>query len=279
MDTPNILDELGKPLDPKRVAKRDGAGSMKLSYLETYDVIDTLNRIFGYDGWSDRVLELAPVNENLWRATVELSAWIGERLVTHSDTGIGVSRGGKSEETEKCVKEAVSDGLKRAARKFGDQFGNCLYDKHAPEHGGTQQRPLSTQQRPAHQAQPQRQSTPVSGDVPNCPDCGGGMFDNRLTKRSEKAPDFKCKDKSCDKAIWLNSKSTQAAPAQAAQQPAQQPAAPEYTNYGELTGVDIEWLVTERDWLLENQPLHPQLDAMTTEIELQQAASREALPV
>lgn len=28
-----------------------------------------------------------------------------------------------------CKKEAVTDGLKRALRSFGNLLGNCLYDK------------------------------------------------------------------------------------------------------------------------------------------------------
>src|SRR5512147_2727471 len=35
-----------------------------------------------------------------------------------------------------------------------------------------------------------------------CPKCGDRMYDNRLTKRNPKAPDFKCKDRSCDGVIW-----------------------------------------------------------------------------
>lgn len=37
----------------------------------------------------------------------------------------------------------------------------------------------------------------------NCPDCGGAMWDNRESKRSPKQPDYKCKNKQCDKAVWL----------------------------------------------------------------------------
>jgi hypothetical protein len=36
----------------------------------------------------------------------------------------------------------------------------------------------------------------------NCPKCGGRVWDNRLTKRNPKAPDFKCRDRSCDGVIW-----------------------------------------------------------------------------
>jgi hypothetical protein len=39
-------------------------------------------------------------------------------------------------------------------------------------------------------------------DGPSCPKCGGQLWDNRRTKVNPKAPDFKCKDKSCDGLIW-----------------------------------------------------------------------------
>jgi len=38
--------------------------------------------------------------------------------------------------------------------------------------------------------------------APPCPKCGGDMWDNRENKRNPKAPDFKCKDRSCDGVIW-----------------------------------------------------------------------------
>lgn len=36
----------------------------------------------------------------------------------------------------------------------------------------------------------------------NCPVCDGPVWDNRETKKNPKAPDFKCKDKTCDGVIW-----------------------------------------------------------------------------
>lgn len=35
-----------------------------------------------------------------------------------------------------------------------------------------------------------------------CPECGSDMWDNRESKRSPKAPDYKCKDKSCPGVVW-----------------------------------------------------------------------------
>ena len=39
-------------------------------------------------------------------------------------------------------------------------------------------------------------------DAVSCPKCGGRMWDNRLSKRNPKAPDFKCRDRSCDGVVW-----------------------------------------------------------------------------
>lgn len=43
---------------------------------------------------------------------------------------------------------------------------------------------------------------PTSADNPACPKCGGAMWDNRLSKRNAKAPDFKCRNRSCSGVVW-----------------------------------------------------------------------------
>ena len=54
-------------------------------------------------------------------------------------------------------------------------------------------------------------STPAAtaDAMPVCPTCGGAMWDDRLTKRNPKAPDFKCRNKpkerggpGCEGVIW-----------------------------------------------------------------------------
>lgn len=45
-------------------------------------------------------------------------------------------------------------------------------------------------------------AAPHAADEPSCPKCGGRVWDNRLTKRNPKAPDYKCRVRSCDGAIW-----------------------------------------------------------------------------
>src|SRR5256714_9994992 len=39
-------------------------------------------------------------------------------------------------------------------------------------------------------------------ELVSCPKCGGRMWDNRLTKRNPRAPDYKCQNRSCDGVIW-----------------------------------------------------------------------------
>ena len=52
----------------------------------------------------------------------------------------------------------------------------------------------------------ERIASTSSGIDPSCPTCSGSMWDNRPKKQSgdmnPKAPDFKCKDKSCQGVIW-----------------------------------------------------------------------------
>ncbi|HEX4684999.1 MAG TPA: Rad52/Rad22 family DNA repair protein [Gemmatimonadaceae bacterium] len=43
---------------------------------------------------------------------------------------------------------------------------------------------------------------PLASEEPSCPKCGGRMWDNRLSKRNPKAPDYKCRSRSCDGVVW-----------------------------------------------------------------------------
>lgn len=65
------------------------------------------------------------------------------------------------------------------------------------------------------ESRPKSHSAPKK-DVPNCPDCGGAMWDNRETKKGRQ-PDFKCKDKdNCGKAVWLEDEAGKLTPQEAA---------------------------------------------------------------
>jgi len=141
-----IIDQLKQPLAKERVQKRPGAGNKSLSYLETHDVIDRLNAIFGFDGWECQTSQIkacpadgSPVVGFI--AIVSLSVHFGEAVIERHGTGWGTVAKGNY---ELGAKEAESDALKRAARTLRDQFGNCLYEKDAPEHQGIERARLAT---------------------------------------------------------------------------------------------------------------------------------------
>ena len=132
-------EQLLKPLNPSRVAKRQQAGR-NLSYLEAWDVKAHLNRIFGFCNWSAEVLtaDLAFEEKN------EKGQWnIGYKVVLRLSIGTGWDSGyatyteaavgsatlpQRGEAHDMAVKTAESDALKRAAINLGTQFGLSLYD-------------------------------------------------------------------------------------------------------------------------------------------------------
>lgn len=176
MNRQEQFEALKKPLDGGRVKQLGGARG-SIDYLETFDVINHLNEIFGFDGWQYQTIKADPVDAALhvWRADVLLKVrFEGGEWINRSDIGFGsvtMRSDGRWIETpaeyEKAIKGAVSDGLKRCARTLGNQFGNSLYDKdpmarydHGDAHPDTApQRPTAAPQSPA--ARPQSQSAPA----------------------------------------------------------------------------------------------------------------------
>ena len=118
------IDELKKPLAASNVSSRQGPGGKALSYVAGFYVIETANRVFGFDGWSYEVQSFREVGKGVI-AHVRVTVQTINGPVIREDVGWG------QDDPEKAVKEAVTDALKRALRTFGDQFGNSLYDKDA----------------------------------------------------------------------------------------------------------------------------------------------------
>jgi DNA recombination protein Rad52 len=130
------LKQLFAPINPRRVKKLQG----KFSYLETWDVIAHLNRIFGFLGWDKEVktAELVFESESNDRWTVCYRATV--RLVVNADlyatrkisedcaTGEASNQPKRGEAHDLALKTAVSEALKRAAKDLGNQFGLSLYD-------------------------------------------------------------------------------------------------------------------------------------------------------
>ncbi|BEI93236.1 uncharacterized protein CcaverHIS019_0508640 [Cutaneotrichosporon cavernicola] len=129
---------LQRQLGPEYVTQRAGhGGGGKLSYIEGWKVINLANEVFGFNGWSSSITRLqtdfldVDANE---RVKVGITAIIRITLrdgCYHEDLGYGQAENvrGKATALEKAQKEAVTDGVKRALKHFGNVLGNCLYDK------------------------------------------------------------------------------------------------------------------------------------------------------
>jgi hypothetical protein len=131
-------EQLLKPLNPARVAKRSGGGR-QLSYLEAWDVKAHLNRIFGFLNWSADVIEslLAFEEKNekgqwhvAYKVTLRLRIHTGSiPEPTYTEAAIGFATlPSRGEAHDMAIKTAESDALKRAAINLGTQFGLSLYN-------------------------------------------------------------------------------------------------------------------------------------------------------
>lgn len=152
----DIIVDLEQELDPKRVKARE-MGGKSFSYLEGYDMIDTANRIFGFDGWDAK--PLGPVQR------YEVGTRIDDRnhkeiivcvysvpylcrfhglledgsihTIEKGDIGKNSTQSEAYQQHEMAISGCATDALKRSMRHLGNQFGNSLYDKSQDEPGVT----------------------------------------------------------------------------------------------------------------------------------------------
>ena len=139
--TPEQISALNAPLHPSAVKERTQSGR-SLAYVEGHHVIREANRIFGFGEWT-----YAPSSPPIM-VQCEEKAKSGGKTGTNWYVGytaqvrvtalgawfedVGFGQGidddlGRAHES--AIKEAVTDGLKRALKNFGDPFGLALYDK------------------------------------------------------------------------------------------------------------------------------------------------------
>lgn len=137
-----IEKELDSNIPRDAVSSRSAGGGKALSYLETWYVIDRLNKVFGNLGWDaetvDMVLVSEPGQPAAYRSKVRITvacearnedgSLAGFRTVIREGTGWGSDKS-KLNPHEMASKEAESDALKRAAMKLGISMGLGLYDK------------------------------------------------------------------------------------------------------------------------------------------------------
>ena len=172
MFSKNQLEVLNQELDNSRIKTRE-KGNVSLSYIEGFDVIDTANLIFGYGNWSYLISSLTQVsqeqnhNQNYvvcYKAVVKLIVKDENhtKSISRQDVGFGTDVSKTlADAHENAGKESVTDGLKRAMRSFGNQFGNSLYDKsrnHASQESSYQaNQNQNYNQRPPQNNQQQQQ--------------------------------------------------------------------------------------------------------------------------
>jgi len=118
------------------ISKRPAGGGQYVMYIEGFKIISLANEIFGFNGWSHSVTNQTVdfVDHHQGKFFVGTTATVKVQLkdgAYHEDVGYGVSEGMRSKalSLEKARKEAVTDGLKRALKSFGNVLGNCMMDK------------------------------------------------------------------------------------------------------------------------------------------------------
>lgn len=203
-----------------RTIARDGRFLARfVAYIEANTVRERLDRVV--PGEWDLTLELLPpatvLDEDASQGACSFKARLQILGVIREDVGTG-----------KDYKQAATDAFKRAAVRFGIAHELYAYEQNWVQMDGEGRyaRPVEDPAaayarrygRPAIVGTPPHSvtradqggesgvesslDTPRATDEPSCPTCGGRVWDNRLTKRNPKAPDFKCRDRSCDGVIW-----------------------------------------------------------------------------
>ena len=194
-----------------KVSARDGKYFARfVAYIEANTVRERLDNVV--PGEWDLTLELLPVisGEDGDGSQYSFKARLQILGVIREDVGTG-----------KDYKQASTDAFKRAAVRFGIANELYAYEPNWVEMDGDGKyaKPVEDPQG----AYTRRYGTPRAVDGPvttngvastaptstltdtemvSCPKCGGRMWDNRLTKRNPRAPDYKCQNRSCDGVIW-----------------------------------------------------------------------------
>jgi len=198
-----------------KVTARDGKYFARfVAYVEANTVRERLDTVV--PGEWDLTLELLPAvaGEDGDGLQCSFKSRLQILGVIREDVGTG-----------RDYKQASTDAFKRAAVRFGIAHELYAYEQNWVEmdSDGKYAKPLEDPRlayarRYGTPAAPAGAASAINGNgthenaVPeslltdtelvSCPKCGGRMWDNRLTKRNPKAPDYKCQNRSCDAVIW-----------------------------------------------------------------------------
>ena len=255
MDKMDIWSKLSAPLpsgviswrqDGKPVQRDGNFVARFVAYIDANTVRERLDSVV--PGEWDLTLELLPTlagqDEN-GEQTCSFKARLQILGVIREDVGTG-----------RDYKSAATDAFKRAAVRFGiahELYGfeqNWVQVDGDGRYAKPLEDPASVYARRQVRAEARERlragdasidevqvettlagpaSGPLALDEPSCPKCGGRMWDNRLSKRNPKAPDYKCRSRSCDGVIWPPRADTTAKVDEAKVELAEVPV-PEYSN-------------------------------------------------
>jgi hypothetical protein len=148
-ESKEIIKHLSQPLDMQRVKRRQSSGEDSVPYLEGFDVIQTANKIFGYQWsfelaseprvmfwaqalttWDRQKRERVPVldkqtgQQRAHRAgivylTGKVSVELDGKIYTHGDVGRLAFTGDAPEALDTALSGAATDCLKRCFRQPG----------------------------------------------------------------------------------------------------------------------------------------------------------------
>ena len=147
--SPSVTQALSQPIDPALVSQRKGRGGRVFDYLEGHVVIDQANRIFGHGGWGYELAgdvtlrRIETVNPQTGEVTVSQGYSAPVRVTVagalpRTDLGVHPVTEDNLDGHDTAMKGAVTDGMKRAFRSFGCQFGNSFYGDQSTPNGAAQ---------------------------------------------------------------------------------------------------------------------------------------------
>ena len=198
-----------------RAVQRDGKFFARfVAYVDANTVRERLDAVV--PGEWDLTLELLPTlaSDDPEEANCSFKARLQILGVIREDVGTG-----------RDYKSAATDAFKRAAVRYGVANELYAYEQNwvRVDGDGKYAKPLED---PAESyarrlvrlrggdstigrdepdepnAATMAATGPRASDEPSCPKCGGRMWDNRESKRNPKAPDYRCRSRSCDGVIW-----------------------------------------------------------------------------
>jgi hypothetical protein len=242
MDKTDIWSKLAAPLPPGVISwRQDGKPTSRdgkhfarfVAYIEANTVRERLDAVV--PGEWDLTLELLPQIPGVDDDTSACSFKARLQILGVIREDVGTGRDYKQAATDAFKRAAVRFGIGHELYAYEQNWvqvdGDGKYAKPVEDPQSAYARrygtgPTPKQERAAAAAgkvsangNARKAAVPVADDepadelpaagvgiaddvAPACPKCGGKMWDNRATKRNPKAPDFKCRDRTCDGVIW-----------------------------------------------------------------------------